>query len=235
MGAGFERPVTRVREYVEVLREALAGRKVTFDGETVRVTNFRLQIDPGAPVPILLGALGPAMCRLAGRVADGVQFFLMTPDGVRLALEHVAAGAREAGRDPSELDVFIRIPIVLDEDEATVRYMGRRLLTGYATVPAYNSSLARQGYEDEAAAIAGAWTAGERDRAIELFPDGLLDGLFLHGAPAHARERVDAYRAAGVTTPVLMPLSFAGTPEERLERLTATLTAMAPIEVSASS
>jgi probable F420-dependent oxidoreductase len=233
MGTRFERPVARVREYVEVLGEMLAGRKVTFEGETLRVANFRLQIDPGAPVPILVGALGPAMCRLAGRVADGVQFFLMTPDGVRTALHHVEAGAREAGRDPSELDVFLRIPIVLDEDEALVRHLGRRLLTGYATVPAYNASLARQGFDAEAAAIAAAWTAGDRDRATELFRDELFDALFAHGSAAAARARVDAYRAAGVTTPALMPLSFAGTPEERLERLRATLEAMSPIHAPA--
>jgi probable F420-dependent oxidoreductase len=228
MGTPYERPVVRVREHVRVLRDMLAGRKVTLEGETVRVANFRLQIDPGAPVPIFVGALGPAMCRLAGRVADGVQFFLMTPDGVRTALEHVAAGAREADREPSDLDVFARIPIVLDEDEPLVRYMGRRLLTSYATVPAYNASLARQGFDAEASAILDAWTAGERERATELFSDELFDALFVHGSAASAAVRVDEYRAAGVTTPVLMPLSFAGTRDERLERLTAMVEAMAP-------
>jgi probable F420-dependent oxidoreductase len=228
MGVAFERPLTRVREYIEILRDMLAGRKVSFQGETIHVSNFRLQVDPGAPVPIWLGALGPAMCRLAGRVADGVQFFLMTPDGVRQALTEVAAGAREAGRDPAGIEVFVRLPVVLDEDEALVRLMGRRMLTGYATVPAYNASLARQGFEPEAAAIASAWEAGERDRATELFTDRMLDAFFLTGTPEAVLARVEEYRASGVTTPVLMPLSFAGSTEERLERVTATIEALAP-------
>src|SRR5437870_636125 len=89
MGLDFDGRVKRIEEYVEVLREALAGKKVTFRGETVRAENFRLQVDPGAPVPIFVGALGPQMCRLAGRVADGVLFYFFTPDGVRRALQDV--------------------------------------------------------------------------------------------------------------------------------------------------
>ncbi|MCA1727527.1 MAG: LLM class flavin-dependent oxidoreductase [Actinobacteria bacterium] len=107
MGQAFEQPVDRVREYVEVLRELLAGKRSRYQGSTLRTEGFRLQIEPGAPVPIHIGALGPRMCRLAGAVADGVLFFLMTPEGCRAALEEVAAGAREAGRDPEQIDSFV--------------------------------------------------------------------------------------------------------------------------------
>jgi alkanesulfonate monooxygenase SsuD/methylene tetrahydromethanopterin reductase-like flavin-dependent oxidoreductase (luciferase family) len=168
------------------------------------------------------------MCRLAGRIADGVQLFLKTPDGVRQALRDVAVGAREAGRDPAGLDVVIRLPLVVDEAPDVVRFMGRRLLTGYATVPAYNASLARQGYEDEASAMAEAWTAGDRGRAVDLFPDALFDQLFLSGDAEACRARIEMFREAGVTTPVVMPLSFAGTREERAERVAAAVVSMAP-------
>jgi hypothetical protein len=70
-----------------------------------------------------------------------------------------------------------------------------------------------------ARAIAAAWAAGERDRAAELFSDELFDRFFLHGDAAAIRSRIDEYRAAGVTTPTLMPLSLAGSAEERAERL----------------
>ncbi len=228
MGVPYDRPLTRVREYVHVLREALSGSKVSFAGETVRVDGFRLQADPGAPVPIHVAALGPKMCRLAGAVADGVLFFLMTPDGVRRALAEVAEGAREAGREPSEVEVFIRLPVALHEPEDLVRLMGRRVLTGYAFVPAYNASLARQGFEREAAGIRDAWAAGAREQATELFSDEMFDELFLHGDAAAVRARIQAYRDAGVTTPTLMCISLAGTPEERAERLATTVHALAP-------
>jgi probable F420-dependent oxidoreductase len=228
MGLEFDGRVKRIEEYVAVLREAFAGRKVTFHGWTIRVENFRLQIDPGAPVPIYVGALGPEMCRLAGRIADGVLLYFFTPDGVRKALGHVHQGAREAGRDPGELDVFLRLPVAVEEPLDTARFMGRRLLTGYAIVPAYNASLRRQGFDEEARAIAEAWASGERDRATELFSDHMLDELFVTGDVETCRARIDEFRAAGVTTPVIMPLSFAGSPEERAERVVKAVESVAP-------
>jgi probable F420-dependent oxidoreductase len=228
MGLEFDGRVKRIEEYVEVLREAFAGRKVTFHGWTIRVENFRLQIDPGAPVPIYVGALGPEMCRLAGRIADGVLLYFFTPDGVRKALGHVHQGAREAGRDPGELDVFLRLPVAVEEPLDTARFMGRRLLTGYAIVPAYNASLRRQGFDEEARAIAEAWASGERDRATELFSDHMLDELFVTGDVETCRARIDEFRAAGVTTPVIMPLSFVGSPEERAERVVKAVESLAP-------
>jgi probable F420-dependent oxidoreductase len=170
MGTPFEDPVVRVEEYVALLRDMLGGKKVDRDGATVRSHGFRLQIGVDAPVPIHVGALGPRMCRLAGRVADGVLFFLMTPDGVRQALEEVHAGAREAGRDPDGIEAFVRLPATMGDPEDLARFMARRLLTGYAIVPAYNASLARQGFAAEAGEIAGRWAAGERDRATRRSP-----------------------------------------------------------------
>jgi len=226
MGMTLDRPARRVREYVEALRRALAGEKVTYAGETLRLDGFRLGVDPGGPVPVMIGALGPAMCRLAGRIADGVLFFLMTPEGVARALREVAAGAEETGRDPGDLDVFIRLPVAVDEPEDVVRFLGRRLLTGYAVTPAYNASLRRQGFESEAAAIAEAWSGGERDRATRAFTDEMFERLFVFGDAEACRGRIEDYRAAGVQTPVIMPISVAGTPEERAERVTAAVEAL---------
>jgi alkanesulfonate monooxygenase SsuD/methylene tetrahydromethanopterin reductase-like flavin-dependent oxidoreductase (luciferase family) len=140
----------------------------------------------------------------------------------------VHAGAREAGRDPHEIEAFIRLPISLGDPEDVARFMARRLLTGYAIVPAYNASLARQGFEDEAGGIAQAWAAGERDRATEAFTDELLDATFLLGDAATAKGRIQEFRDAGITTPVLMPISVAGTAEERTERVAALVEALAP-------
>jgi len=222
MGTPYRNPVARVGEYVEVLRHMPAGRKASNRRRSLRVAGFRLQIDPEAPVPIYVGALGPRMCRLAGRVADGVQFFLMTPLGVRRALEEVAAGARQAGRDPASIDVFIRLPACLGEPTELVRFMARRLLAGYAMVPAYNVSLSRQGFGGEARVIAEKWAAGDRDGAPAAFTDEMLEELFLMGDPVACRTKIEAYRMVGVTTPVLMAVSFAGTMEERAERVEAT-------------
>lgn len=228
MDQRYQRPATRIREYVAVLRDIFAGNKVSFRGETIRVDGFRLQLSVPRPIPIHVGALGPRMLRLAGEVGDGVQFFLMTPQGVAKALKEVRAGATDAGRDPSGIDVFVRLPVAMAEPGDLARFMARRLLTGYAVTPAYNASLERQGFGREARAIVDAWAAGDREGAVGAFPDEMLDELFLLRDGDACRRRIDEYRAAGVTIPVLMPVSFAGTVEERTERIRTTLEALAP-------
>jgi probable F420-dependent oxidoreductase len=228
MGLPFEHLMTRIREYVEVLREILAGKKVTYQGETLHVEGYRMEVDPGTPVPIWLAALGPQMCRLAGRIADGVLFFLLTPDGIKQALEEVAAGAREAGRDPAEIGSAARVPVAVDEPEDLVRMMMGRALTAYATVPAYNAAIARQGFADEAAEVAEAWSGGDRNHAAQVFTDRLFDRFMPHGDPATVLAGLQEYRDAGLGTPVIMSVSFAGSLEERAERIGAAIQSLAP-------
>src|SRR5205085_9900738 len=114
------------------LRRIFAGDKVSMDGRAVRVRGFRRQADPIPDIPIHLGALGPRMCRLAGAVADGVQFALMSPEGASRALWDVREGIRSAGRDGTGFDVVLRVPIAVDEPRDIVREVARMLLTGYA-------------------------------------------------------------------------------------------------------
>lgn len=214
MGGRFTRPLTRMREYVEVVRAALAGDKVEFHGLTTRVHGFRLQHAP-ASVPIHLAALGPTACALAGDVADGIVLFLKTPEGVRTALRW----ANEA-RDPEreQLECVMRLPFLVDEEPEILSVAARRLLLSYAPVDVYARSLAAQGFGAEVAAIRDAWAAGDRRRAVEIVPHSMLDALFVMGGPEHAAERLEELRAAGVTTPVLLPMSFAD-PAERTGRI----------------
>ncbi|HEX2196128.1 MAG TPA: LLM class F420-dependent oxidoreductase, partial [Actinomycetota bacterium] len=176
MGGSFTRPLTRLREYVEAIRAALTGDKVDFHGLTTRVEGFRLQ-HTGAEVPIHVAALGPAACALAGEVADGIVFFLKTPDGVRTALKW----ANEARGDREPLECVIRLPFLVDEEPEVLSVASRRLLLSYAPVEVYARSLAAQGFGAEIAAIREAWSAGDRRRAVELVPADMVDALFVMG------------------------------------------------------
>ena len=222
MGESFTRPLTRTREYVEVIRAALAGEKVEFHGLTTHVDGFRLQHAP-AEVPVYLAALGPAACSLAGEVADGVVFFLKTPDGVRTALKW----AQESRGERGALECVIRIPFLVDEEHDVLSVASRRLLLSYAPVDVYARSLAAQGFGAEIAAIREAWSAGDRRRAVDLVPKEMVDALFVMGGTEHALERLDELRAAGATTPVLLPLSFVDDPAARSARVRRAVEALA--------
>jgi probable F420-dependent oxidoreductase len=230
MGGSFETPLTRLKEYIEVVRSSLEGHKVDFEGKSTRLSGFRLQLDPGQPVPIYAAALGPQACRLAGRVADGVIFFLKTPDGVKQALGWVAEGAADAGRDPQQLDCVIRLPISMDEERGVFELAARRLITSYVTVDVYNRSIGAQGFETEARAIKEAWVNGDRDRANELVSDELVEQLLIFGDLDACREKLRAFRDAGIKTPILLPFSVAGDPDERSKRGRSVVEALAPAD-----
>ena len=229
-GVPFSERLARTVDTVEILRRAWTGERFSFDGEVFHYDRVRVTPPPaqeGGP-PILLGGYVEAAMRRAGRIGDGHITDAEDVEAVRHAAALMEEGAREAGRDPTAIEVFIRLPVSLGDPPDVARFMARRLLTGYAIVPAYNASLARQGFADEAGEIAGAWAAGQRDRATEAFTDELLDATFLLGDADASKRRIQEFRDAGVTTPVLMPISVAGTMEERAERVSDLVEALAP-------
>src|SRR5262249_61795334 len=117
-GVPFDRPFTRMRETVALLRQMLAGERVTFAGTTVRTRNFRLVSPPPVPVPIYIAALMPPMLELAGEIADGVILNFMPVDAVPRMLAHVRRGAERAGRDASALEVVARFHTAVTDDVA---------------------------------------------------------------------------------------------------------------------
>jgi probable F420-dependent oxidoreductase len=228
MGLGFDRPLTRMREYVAVLRSAFAGDKVSYAGRTVEVSDFRLQHDPKATIPIYLAALGPKACRLAGEVADGVALFLKTPVGVRRALQLVAEGAGKAGRDLRGFEAIIRLPVIMGGDERATAMLARRTIVAYAVVDVYNRSLADQGYAEEARAIAAAWASGDRKGAVAAVSDRMVEDLVIIGGPRDCRSKIEAFRKAGIGTPILLPMSAAKDPGEAAAQIEETTEALAP-------
>jgi hypothetical protein len=122
----------------------------------------------------------------------------------------------------------IRLPTALDEDPEVLDFFSRRLVVSYALVDVYNRSLAMQGFADEAAAIASAWKAGDRDGAPAHVSATMIEELLVTGDKATCSESLRAFRDAGVKTPVLFPFSVAGDPADRITRVKATTAALAP-------
>lgn len=212
MGQSFNKPVTRMRETIEVVNAALTGDKVNFEGTTVNVRGFRMEGAAKDRVPIFVAALGPKMLELAEEVADGVALFLTSEEGVRLAKK----GA------PS-CETLARLICFIDEDLAEVRPFARWLIAPYLVVPGYNRFIAAQGFEHVARAVSEKWTAGDRQGALEAITDEVVDALTVSGPAGACKERIESFRDAGLDTPVLMLLSQKGP-----QAVTAAVEAMAP-------
>ena|SRR5208282_1227147 len=219
MGVPFRKPVTMIRETVEALRAIFRHEKVTMNGKMIKIDGFRLDIPFDNPPPIYIGAQGSLMLRTAGEIGDGVIVNFITPETLPPMLDETRAGMKATGKDPSKLDVACRIIVAVDEDEATVRSLFRRSLTAYVTVPQYNKFFREIGYEKEAGTAFDAWAAGDRKKALDSIPDGMVEKIFVFGTPAQCARRLKDYERAGITASALQFSTFAKTPEERRTRV----------------
>jgi probable F420-dependent oxidoreductase len=207
-GLAFRRPLARVRETVEIVRGMLGGQKVAFDGTTLRTHGFRLLALPPTPVPIYIGALRPAMLELAGELGDGVAVNLFPVEALKPTREHLAIGARRAGKDPAALEIVCRHQVLVTDDKPGARELFRSALTGYFATPVYNQYAAWYGFADEARMIAEGFRAGDRALTRKGMSDRLIDAIAIFGSLEECRERIAAYAAAGVDTTAVSVLSF---------------------------
>lgn len=207
-GVPFRQPFTRMRETVDILRRMLAGERVTAKGRTVRTANFRLVSPPPAPVPIYIAALMPPMLELAGEIADGVILNFMPVEAVPRMLEHVRIGAERAKRNPADLEVVSRFQCVVTDDKAAARGALRHMMGPYFATSVYNRFVAWCGFGEEAREIDAGWRAKDRGRNLGAVTDEMVDRIAIIGSADECRERLAAFVAAGVTTPMIQPFLF---------------------------
>ncbi len=189
----FDAPYRRSRDTLRFLRAALTGQKVTERYETFTVNGFRLERPPAVVPGLALAALRPQMVKLAAAEAGAAITNWLSPADM--------PAVREAAGEDCELVARIFVCPTTDADLA--RTIGRRLLTGYLTVPAYAAFHEWLGRGDLLKPMHEAWAAGDRRGAGAAIPDQVVDDLVIHGDLATCSDRVDAYRAAGLDTPVI--------------------------------
>jgi len=203
-GVPFRRPLARVRETVELVRAILAGERTSFRGRAVASQGYRLLMrTPSPTIPIHVGALMPPMLELAGAIADGVTLNMMPVEAVPRMLDHVRVGAERAGRDPSKIEVVARFQVCVTDEPSQARSVLRAAFGPYFATSVYNRFVAWCGFESEAREILAGWEAKDRARVAAGVTDDMLDRIGIYGSAAHCRERIAAFRAAGVTTPMV--------------------------------
>jgi 5,10-methylenetetrahydromethanopterin reductase len=148
-GGTFDRPALRMREYLSVLGPLLRGEQVTYRGETVAATTFGpLEIDAPAPT-LLVAALGPAMLKLAGTLADGTTTWMVGPATLASHIvPTITSAAEEAGRPAPR--VSVGLPLCVTDDVDAARERAARTFAVYGTLPSYRAMLDREGADGPA-------------------------------------------------------------------------------------
>jgi probable F420-dependent oxidoreductase len=206
-GVPFERPLLRVRETVAILRQALAGGKTAFAGETVGSRGLRLGYVPKRPVPIYLAALRERMLELAGEIGDGLVVNLFPVTALPRILAAFRRGAARADRDAGRAEVVCRFQVAVTDDVAAARNLIRLAFAGYVAQPVYNAYFRWCGFEAEAAAVAEAFARGDRAASSAAMTDAMIDRIAILGPASRCREQIAGFVAAGVTTPVIAPIA----------------------------
>ena len=207
-GIAMDRPYQRARDTLQFLRRALAGEKVSMEGETFTISGFRLDPAPVPPPALALAALRPGMISLAAAMSDGVITNW-------LASSDVPAVRAVAGPD---CELIARIFVCPTADASLAREIGRRMIAAYLTVPAYAAFHDWLGRGPRFGRMREAWAAGERKAALAAIDDDLVDELIVHGPPGYCRERVAEYQAAGLDTPVIAIVPAPGVDEAEAVR-----------------
>src|ERR687895_2827986 len=177
-GATMVHPLGRVEEYLEIVRRAMGGEKLDFNGKYFSAHGFKLAFKPrDKPIPVYLAAFGPKMTRLAGRISDGVLINMANPAEIRRIVNEVRKGAEEVGKDPAGMQIICKIRCSIAATSAAARDALSHALTYYALADYYRDLLARMGFAAEVEAMRSAWKTGGFHSARKLVSDRLFAGL----------------------------------------------------------
>jgi alkanesulfonate monooxygenase SsuD/methylene tetrahydromethanopterin reductase-like flavin-dependent oxidoreductase (luciferase family) len=206
-GGIFDRPLRRAREYIDIVRKVAAGERVEYEGEIYQTgKRFQLSWKPSYPMlPIYLAGLGPQMTKLVGKISDGVFINMATPAKVKEIAARVRAGAKEAGRDPSQLEIIAKCRVSLNPDKALVRSKLRQVLTFYNIADHYSDMLRGMGFENEVNTIHDAFHKGGFKAATAALTDEYMDKLPVVPATSinEIKEKVAPFAEAGATRLVI--------------------------------
>jgi len=160
----------------------------------------------GALPPIVLATLRHHMVELAGEIGQGAVWANAARSHMAVSLGHLPEAKR---RDPAFF-VGDMVPTCIDNDRAAAAAVMRRMLVGYVKLPNYQNYWIEAGYEDEMQTVRGAVARGDDAAVQSAMSDRWLSDVTLFGPAAEVRDGVDAWRAAGVRTVILVPSSTRG-------------------------
>ncbi|HEX5465347.1 MAG TPA: LLM class flavin-dependent oxidoreductase [Candidatus Limnocylindrales bacterium] len=217
-GVKVEKVALRMKEYVEIIREILAGRRLDYDGNLFSLHNAWIPQTYGigtaasdlqptlAPVsvPIYVGGTGPLVLRVAGAYADGVILnSLSTPEYIEWARGEIAAGAASVGRDPSEVEIGCSMVMAANRDPGKVWEAAQRACLYYLREDHHQFTMAKAGLGERHRQIRETYLSGDVDGALRLIDESVIDKIAFVGTPDAVRAKVRAYEDLGVTLGII--------------------------------
>ncbi len=212
-GSSFAAPLSRMRETVEIVRMAFRGERLEHEGRFHRLPlpggegkALRLAQPANSKIPIYLATLGPNSLRYTGQEADGWLGTSFTPEHAEAHLGYIKQGAEENGRDLAAIDIQAGGTVAITGNDGPVVEALKRGLAftlgamGSPKTNFYNDAYKRGGWDSAAREVQALWTQGKRDEATQKVPEDMVRQSNLVGDESTVKQRIEAFRNAGVTT-----------------------------------
>jgi F420-dependent oxidoreductase-like protein len=212
-GRPYKAPMTRMRETIEIVKLAFAGEKLEYHGKYHELPlpggegkALRLSQPGNENIPIYLATLSPKPLEMTGEMADGWLGTSFIPENSAPVIETVERGAKKAGKTLADIDLQVGGSVAFSDDVEGLIAQRKAAMAfqlgamGSAEHNFYNDAYKRQGYEEDAIAVQQLWLQGKRDDAAKRVPDDMILKTSLLGTDEMVKERMLAYKSAGITT-----------------------------------
>ena len=203
--ADLDRPIRRVREFVEIVRQGLDQDQSSYQGELFAVSELAQRSKrPDARVPVCIAAHNPQMLRLAGEVGDGVLLNMLSIEELPRARAHIEEGRQKAGRD-GDFDLACYVLTCLSDDEDEARRSSKTVIASFCASPIFRRRLENLGssFAATGARVYDTYRSAGAGAAVALIGDDMVDQFSVAGNTARLTRRLQELRAAGVTLPIL--------------------------------
>jgi len=196
-GANFEKPVQRMKEYVEIIRLILSGKPINYSGKIFNLKNFTSLIKPQRNnIPIYLAAINQKMVDLTWSIADGVIFYLRPLDEMKQTISKMQA--------KKNIDVACQIITCISEDSDDAILRAKKTLAFYISVgKIYREFLENNGFKNEIINIFNEFKKSGFKSNHELVPDSMLDSLCISGTPEESKNKLQNFIDAGINLPII--------------------------------
>ena len=208
-GVKFDHPVSRTREYIDIVRMALAGERVNYEGRFYNLKRFRMGVSPvQSQIPVYVASLGQRNLQLTGELANGWLPIWMHREHLPKIKQPLVEAATAAGRSVSDI---ITAPQILccatdngDELESATAQARAHMAFYIGGMGQYYYDLfCRYGYQVAGDAVRTAWAEGDRSKAAAAITDEMVDQITVIGSPSECRDKMTGFRANGVDMPIV--------------------------------
>jgi len=196
-GYKFEKPLQRMKEYLDIIRLTLSGKQINYDGEIFKLNNFTLLIKPPRKeIPIYIAAINKKMIDLAWKVGDGVIFYLRPLHEMKETISKM--------QSRKKIDVTCQLITCVSKDSEKAIQRAKKTIAFYISVgEIYRNFLEKNGYKSETSNIYDEFKKSGFKQNHELVTDSMLHSIAISGTEEECKTKLNDFIDIGIDEPIL--------------------------------